>query len=318
MIGDNITGNLPDQFRYSPTNTSGIRDAQQRDGHLSRLQHQRRRTDHAGQGVVVSFSYATRRRRSASRTSSVRSQVTLFDTKLWNPSGKATYQMSKNNKLIGYYQWGQKIQPNRLPSSTNSYTDLGSTLNADFGQLDLQGRVERHDQQQRVRRSALRRVRLLLPAARQHRQQRVPDRQRAAGAVFQRGSEGADRPAAAAGDRIDDVLQGRLLGGSHNFKFGGELLMETGWFGYQQAYGGNVRANIGTNGQANTVFMAAPTATQVGSLGDGPNGNLLSISKLNTIDAFVTDQYTVGRATFNLGVRWDHYDVFTPEQRQLA
>ena len=52
-------------------------------------------------------------------------------------------------------------------------------------------------------------------------------------------------------------------------------------------------------------------ATQVGSLGDGPNGNLLSISKLNTIDAFVTDQYTVGRATFNLGLRWDHYDVFT-------
>ena len=48
------------------------------------------------------------------------------------------------------------------------------------------------------------------------------------------------------------------------------------------------------------------------------DGNLLSISKLNTIDAFVTDQYTVGRATFNLGVRWDHYDVFTPEQTQLA
>src|SRR6185295_11461298 len=109
-----------------------------------------------------------------------------------------------------------------------------------------------------------------------------------------------------------------LLGGSHNFKFGGELLMETGWFGYEQAYGGNIRANIGTNGQANNVFMAAPTATQVGSLGDGPKGNLLSISKLNTIDAFMTDQYTIGRATFNLGVRWDHYNVFTPEQRQLA
>src|SRR2546428_5485375 len=53
---------------------------------------------------------------------------TLFDTKLWNPSGKATYQMNKNNKMIGYYQWGQKIQPNRLPSNTNSYTDLGTTL----------------------------------------------------------------------------------------------------------------------------------------------------------------------------------------------
>src|SRR5205085_479021 len=47
---------------------------------------------------------------------------------LGKSSGKATVQLNQNNKLIGYYQWGQKEQPNRLPSSTNSYTDLGSTL----------------------------------------------------------------------------------------------------------------------------------------------------------------------------------------------
>src|SRR5204862_6854745 len=63
---------------------------------------------------------------------------------------------------------------------------------------------------------------------------------------------------------------------------------------------------------------AAPTATQVGSLGDGPNGNLLSVAKVNTLDGFVTDQYTIGRATMNLGLRFDHYDVFTPDQTQLA
>src|SRR5262249_53906121 len=67
-----------------------------------------------------------------------------------------------------------------------------------------------------------------------------------------------------------------------------------------------------------TVQMSAPTALSVGKLGDGPNGNLLSVSKLNTIDAFITDQFTIKRTTLNLGVRWDHYDVFTPEQRQLA
>ena len=31
------------------------------------------------------------------------------------PVGKGTYQMNQKNKLIGYYQWGQKLQPNRLP-----------------------------------------------------------------------------------------------------------------------------------------------------------------------------------------------------------
>jgi hypothetical protein len=66
------------------------------------------------------------------------------------------------------------------------------------------------------------------------------------------------------------------------------------------------------------VILSVPTATHVGSLGDGPNGNLLSVDKLTTYDAFFTDQWTIGRATLNLGVRYDHYDVWTPDQRQLA
>jgi hypothetical protein len=52
---------------------------------------------------------------------------TTFDTRLWNPSGKVTWQANKNNKIIGYYQWGQKIQPNRLPFSTYTYDDPGET-----------------------------------------------------------------------------------------------------------------------------------------------------------------------------------------------
>src|SRR5207253_1767486 len=66
------------------------------------------------------------------------------------------------------------------------------------------------------------------------------------------------------------------------------------------------------------VQLYAPTALRVGNNQDGPNGNLLSIAKVNTIDAFVTDQWSIGRATLNLGVRFDHYDVFTPNQTQLA
>src|SRR5207302_2610341 len=46
--------------------------------------------------------------------------------------------------------------------------------------------------------------------------------------------------------------------------------------------------------------------------------NLLSVSKLNTYDAFLSDQYSIGRLTINAGVRWDHYRPWTPEQRQLA
>ena len=146
----------------------------------------------------------------------------LFDTRLWNPSGKVTYQLNQNNKLIGYYQWGQKAQPNRTPSSSFFYTDVASTFTQDLGQLGLQGGVERHAQQQAVRGGALRRVRLLLPliansdttAPRSLRQLRV--------AFF-----GADEKEQT--DRHRGQLTGSLTyfkdgwGGSHNFKIGGEL-----------------------------------------------------------------------------------------------
>jgi hypothetical protein len=107
-------------------------------------------------------------------------------------------------------------------------------------------------------------------------------------------------------------------GGSHNFKLGGELLLETGWYGYTQVASGNLRETIASSGAPSQVQMYAPTATHVGSLGDGPNGNLLSVDKVNTAAFFITDQWSVGRATLNLGVRYDHYDVFTPDQSQLA
>ena len=54
-----------------------------------------------------------------------------FDTQLWNALGKLTYQVNQNNKIIGYYQWGNKKQPNRLLGCTGcgsyTYTDPGQT-----------------------------------------------------------------------------------------------------------------------------------------------------------------------------------------------
>jgi hypothetical protein len=61
-----------------------------------------------------------------------------FDTKLWNAVGKGTYQINQKNKLIGYYQWGQKIQATACrtpPTSTTTRLDHPAGL----GQLGLQG-----------------------------------------------------------------------------------------------------------------------------------------------------------------------------------
>ncbi|MGH9197220.1 MAG: hypothetical protein ACRD1T_15960, partial [Acidimicrobiia bacterium] len=39
---------------------------------------------------------------------------------------------------------------------------------------------------------------------------------------------------------------------------------------------------------------------------------------MDHLNAFVNDQWSIGRATLNLGARFDHYKVYTPEQKQLA
>ena len=43
---------------------------------------------------------------------------TPFDTKLFNHTGKGTYQLNQNNRFIGYLQHGTKQQPNRTDIST--------------------------------------------------------------------------------------------------------------------------------------------------------------------------------------------------------
>src|SRR5262245_4571572 len=122
MIADNISGNLPDKFKFSPTNSNGIREhsnetVKYRDSNINvggPIKHDR---------TWWYFSYRNQKTSVGQPNFIGNISGTLFDTTLWNPSGKVTHQLNKNNKLIGYYQWGQKEQPNRLPSSTNSYTD---------------------------------------------------------------------------------------------------------------------------------------------------------------------------------------------------
>jgi hypothetical protein len=317
MIADNITGNLPAKFAYSPTNTSGIRE------HSNETVKYRDSNINVGGPIMKDktwwyFSYRNQKTSVGQPNFVGDISGTLFDTKLWNPSGKVTHQLNKNNKLIGYYQWGQKEQPNRLPSSTNSYTSLESTLFQKSGSWIYKGEWNGtlNSSTYVEARYGVFGYYFPLIANSDSTEHQVVNAQLAQyfGADQK---EQTDRQRRQATGSVTYFKDG-LLRGTHNFKAGGELLYETGWVGYLQAYGGNVRENINSAGAAASVIMAAPTATQVGSLGDGPNGNLLSVSKLNTIDAFLTDQYTIGRATLNLGVRWDHYDVFTPDQRQLA
>ena len=317
MLADNISGNLDPKFAYGPTNTSGIRE------HSNETVKYRDSNINVGGPIMKDktwwyFSYRNQKTSVGQPNFVGAASGQLFDTKLWNPSGKVTHQLNKNNKLIGYYQWGQKEQPNRLPSSTNSYQSLDYTLAQLSGSWIYKGEWNGtlNNSTYVEARYGVFGYYFPLIANTDTTAHQIINNQLA---QYFNGDqkEQTDRQRRQATGSMTYFKDG-LLGGSHNFKFGGEWLGETGWFGYTQVASGNIRETIGTNGLPTTVSMYAPTATSVGSLGDGPNGNLLSVSKLNTIDMFLTDQFTIKHTTLNLGLRFDHYDVFTPDQRQLA
>ena len=63
------------------------------------------------------FSYLNQQNSVAAPPAGVIQDGTPFDTKLFNYTGKATYQVNQSNKFIGYLQHGTKEQPHRTDSS---------------------------------------------------------------------------------------------------------------------------------------------------------------------------------------------------------
>jgi hypothetical protein len=105
--------------------------------------------------------------------------------------------------------------------------------------------------------------------------------------------------------------------GSHTIKFGGEILKEIGWEGFEQGVGGNIE-HVYNNGVSNQVIFRIPTATETGKLGLGKSGALTSASAIDVQSFFLNDTFNRGRFTVNGGFRYDRYSAFLPEQQQLA
>jgi hypothetical protein len=238
-----------------------------------------------------------------------------FDTWNQNPSAKVTYQLNQKNKIIGYYQWNMKEQPNRLPLGGYTYTDPTQTSRqvspswvykgewngtlsdrlyvearwGDFGYYDP--RYSNSDEEYFWRDTTL----LVLTGAHAE-SQTDRDRKQATGAATY----------------FMDTKHG-----SHTFKFGGEIYNETQWSGRSQNVGGNVE-HIYTNNAASQLVFGVPTATCVCGRYASDDGQLLVVNKLDQQDFFVNDTWSKGRVTMNLGLRWDRYKGWMPEQSQPA
>jgi hypothetical protein len=236
-----------------------------------------------------------------------------FNTKLWNPVAKLTYQLNQKNKLIAYYQWGQKEQPNRLPFATYTYTDPSQTFLQDSGSWVYKGEWNSTVSDK-----------LYLEARYGDFGYYFPLIANSADNFSWRDSgravvEGANQVWQLDRDRKQYNLAATYFldtsRGSHTFKMGGELLKERSWEGYLQQYGGNID-HVYSNGVSSTVSFTFPTATDAGKL--SAHESLTAKANLDQIGAFVNDTWSVGRATLNAGFRYDRYRGWLPEQEQLA
>ena len=238
-----------------------------------------------------------------------------FDTWNQNPSAKVTYQLNQKNKFIGYYQWNMKEQPNRLPVAGYTYTDPSQTSRqvspswvykgewngtisdrlyvearwGDFGYYDP--RYANSDEDYFWRDTTL----LVLTGAHAE-TQTDRDRKQLTGAATY----------------FMDTKYG-----SHTFKIGGEFYNETQWGGRTQNVGGNIE-HIYSNGVSSQVVFGVPTATCVCGRYASDDGQLLVVNKLDQQDFFINDTWSKGRVTMNLGLRWDRYNGWMPQQEQMA
>jgi len=238
-----------------------------------------------------------------------------FDTTLWNAVGKGTYQASQNHKFIGYYQWGQKIQPNRIPFANYKYLTPSATNRQDSGSWVYKGEWNGTLSEKLYVEARYGDFGYYFPQITNGTEDYFF---RDIGQLDIFGSHMKNQ-----NDRDRKQLTGAATyfldtgKGSHTLKVGAELLKELQWIGNLQGVGGNIE-HVYNNGVSNQVIFRIPTATQVGGLKDNDEGHLTSRNALDAIGAFVNDTWAVGRLTLNAGLRYDHYKGWLPEQIQLA
>src|ERR671913_1899176 len=236
-----------------------------------------------------------------------------FNTKLWNAVGKGTYQINQKHKLVAYYQWGQKIQANRLPQSTYTYLDEGPTNRQDSGSWVYKAEWNGTLSDKLYVEARYGDFGYYFPLI-ANSDANFSWRDTGRSVI-----EGANQIWQLDRDRKQYNLAATYFldtgAGSHTFKMGSELLKERAWEGYLQQYGGNID-HIYNNGVSNQVAFTFPTATDAGKL--SAHSALTSKSALDVFGVFINDTWSFGRATVNAGLRYDRYHGWLPEQEQLA
>jgi len=233
--------------------------------------------------------------------------VKPFETGLQVYQGKATYQLTQNNKFVGYYQFNSKQQPDRLDRfQLTALTAIHPNDDSQFKQF--QGNFVSKIEFNSVLSDAMffeirggqwgyRRDFTNETTAPSYED---PTTRIVSGAAQNR----YDRP------RRNQVLGSvsyfkEGFGGTHNLKFGWEIFRETNTGGCCMAGAYNDVVHILRSGAPLEVFL-------LGNPAEATEG-------LWNTGLYLTDTWRASnRLTLNLGVRFDRYDNFLSEQKHEA
>ncbi|MBI1875365.1 MAG: TonB-dependent receptor, partial [Acidobacteria bacterium] len=234
--------------------------------------------------------------------------VKPFETGLRDLSGKVTYALSTNNKLTAYAGGGRKAQPNRMDTfRVGALVARHESEDSTWNQL-YWGHTYKAGWDNVINDAAFFEVRggqfsYIWPNFRRTESPAFQD-------IGNNLVRGGNRDGWFNIPERNQVL-GSLSyfkdnwAGSHNFKVGGELLHETFTFirgkGVNGVVPGDVLHILNNGAPAEVYLFQTPSESENG---------------LWTESAFVQDTWRVGSGlTLNLGVRFDRYRTFSPEQQ---
>ncbi len=234
---------------------------------------------------------------------------TPFNTKLFNYTGKATYQVNQNNKFIGYLQHGTKQQPNRTDSSNRISAQPVHITAASTVLQNSPSWVFKGEWNGTIGQNTFAELRAGQFGYNFGLDSNTGDIRYESPTTNQVLGGGRDWELRRRRNQYTGALSyfmDNFLGGSHNFKGGGEYLDEKGETLWNSYYTNNVIHFV--NGDLTGPLSATvPTLVRLTNNSD-------SWSALTTTSFFVTDTWVINRLTMNIGARFDRYRVWLPEQ----
>ena len=237
-----------------------------------------------------------------------------YDTVMLNQTAKVTGQLNQNNKLIGYYSRNQLLQ---VPVPSTTFTsEIGTTADRHNDVTLFKGEWNRTLNNNTY--FEVRYGQVILSSSNLAQTDTTAFNVVDAATGTATGG-GAKRQYIPRRKQLDGALTyfKNGWGGTHNMRFGGGLQLESKEDGSTQNASGNVRQNMNAGAPINVVLYA-PTAFKVNKkAGDVEEGDLTTLDRLSVGSAYFNDEWSLGRTTFNLGLRFDRYHAWSPEQVQI-